>query len=706
MEKQQKKQVKRVISWGLIVALVVILACMPLLAGGSEAADGPRASILSGTAERNDIAVQLVGGGTLTSETAVEITIPAAVKLTGYLVKNGDSVAEGDAIATVDRVTVMTAITQVQETLEYLEDEIDAAGDEEASNEVTAQAGGTVKILYAREGETVQDVMLRDGALAVLSLDGLMAVQVERATDLSAGDAVCVGLSDGTEVEGRVESNLDGILTVTIEDEGYAVGEAVKVTTEDGGRIGSGTLYIHSQWNAVAYSGTVSKIRVSEGDTVAAGRKLIDLEDTGHTAQYQQMADQHREYEELMLELFRMYQTETITAPCDGMVSGVDEDGAYMLSDDGTGWKIAFLANAPNGDDETGYANFIGQVTSVGTDGLILKMNPQQLNITDYKDLSGISLDTVLMTEDVIYSAQAPVYELSGGEWVQISADSITAGDILLFAGDANGSFVWVVRVARGAEEPELPDPSEPTDPSIPADPEEPTSPSDPAEPSEPADPSEPTTPSGSVQGGAGLPQGGGYISGFGGSVPQEQEEFELYGLETVTVASVTSQDEMTFQISIDELDISKIYVGQQASVTVDALNGAHFTATVTKVSNSGESDGGNSKFNVELTLQKSGDMLPGMTASAVITLDTVSDVITVPVAALIESGTETILYTSYDEETGEMGAPVTVTVGASDGENAEIRSGIGEGETYYYPYYDTLVISDAPARGGFFFGR
>ena len=716
MEKQQKKQIKKYISWGLIVVLVALLAFMPLMAAGEETTDGPQASILSGTVERNDISEQIIGGGVLVSEDAVEITIPAAVKLTGYLVGNGDIVEEGQEIATVDRVTVMTAITQVQETLDYLAEELESVRDEETSDTVIAQAGGTVKIVYAEEGESVQDVMLEHGALAVLSLDGLMAVQVERNTDLSAGDAVCVTMSDGTEVDGRVESNLDGILTVTIADDGYSIGEEVKVTTEDGSRIGSGTLYIHSQWNAVAYSGLIADIRVREGDYVTAGRTLIRLEDTGHTAEYYQLANQHREYEDLMLELFRMYQSETLTAPCAGVVTGVDETGAYMLSDDGASWQITFLANAPNGDDETTYVNCIGQVTSVGIDGLVLKMNPQQLYITDYKDLSGVPLDTALMTADVIYTAQAPVYELQGGEWVQINASAIIAGDVLLFAGDASGNFVWVVRAARGTVVPDETNPSEPTDPVEPSDPTTPTEPETPTDPTQPGNqeqpiaPSDPTTPTDSGttadqnRPGTGFSQSG--AAGFGGGTVQQEETDGLYGLETVTIASVTSQEKMTVEITIDELDITYISVGQSADVTVDALTGEKFTAAVTQIANSGESEGGNSKFTVVLTLEKAGDMLPGMRASVFITLNTVNNVVSVPVAALTENGTETILYTSYDEETGALGNTVTVTIGVSDEEYAEILSGIDEGATYYYPYYDTLVIRDTPDRGGFLFGR
>ena len=95
-------------------------------------------------------------------------------------------------------------------------------------------------------------------------------------------------------------------------------------------------------------------------------------------------------------------------------------------------------------------------------------------------------------------------------------------------------------------------------------------------------------------------------------------QTFETYSLDKLTVASVTSQEHMTVSITIDELDITKIYVGQAAVVSVDALGGEQFDAEITKVSNSGENEGGNSKFTVEVTLGKSGEMLPGRLDSQV----------------------------------------------------------------------------------------
>ena len=156
--------------------------------------------------------------------------------------------------------------------------------------------------------------------------------------------------------------------------------------------------------------------------------------------------------------------------------------------------------------------------------------------------------------------------------------------------------------------------------------------------------------------------------------------------------------------ILLDEQDISRLYGVQAAMITVDALGGEQFDASVTQIAGTGENSGGSSKFTVELTLEKSGEMLPGMTASAFITVDTASNVPCVPVAALDQDGTKTIVYTSCDETGSTLGTPVAVTTGASDGEYVQIVEGLSEGQTCYYAYYDTLAESNAPKQSGISF--
>ncbi|MCD7858287.1 MAG: hypothetical protein LUG55_10960 [Clostridiales bacterium] len=143
--------------------------------------------------------------------------------------------------------------------------------------------------------------------------------------------------------------------------------------------------------------------------------------------------------------------------------------------------------------------------------------------------------------------------------------------------------------------------------------------------------------------------------------------------------------------ISVDELDILSLTEGQEAVITLDALTGQSFTGTVTDIDTSGTNSGGNTKFTAEITMARTEDMLAGMNASVLITLDTTGDVLIIPEAALVEEGSATYVYTSYDEKSDTLGDLVEVETGVSDGTNVEICSGLSSGDSYYYSYADGL---------------
>lgn len=327
MDKTKKKSVKRYILWGVLALAVLWLALMPLMARQQQTEDGPQASILSANATVSSIQSAIHGGGTLEAGEPEDITIPKDVKITEFLVKNGDMVSEGDALAAVDKVSVMTAITEIRDSMSTVEKQMESYSNEKAATEVSAAAGGRVKLVYARVGDRVESVMLEHGALAVLSLDSKLCVRLTASSDLATGETVTVTLADGKEVTGRVESNLSGELVVTIADKGYEVGQTVSVAG-----VGTGELEIHSPWNATAFAGTVSTVYAQPEQTLNSGAALFTLKDTDYTAQREILAETHREYEELLQKLFKMYETGVISAPCDGMVSGIDRDSTHLLA--------------------------------------------------------------------------------------------------------------------------------------------------------------------------------------------------------------------------------------------------------------------------------------------------------------------------------------------------------------------------------------
>lgn len=363
MDKTKKKRIQKIITWVAMAAVVALLAAMPLIARSEAEAEGPVASILTAQVVEGTITPTLRGGGTIRAEHVEEVKLPDGVKVTEFLVKNGTFVNKGTPLAAVDKVSIMTAVTQVSDTLKYLCEELETARNNQVPSSITATAGGRVKKVFAQKGETVQQVMLRDGALAILSLDGMMAVKIEGATNLTTGEHILVTLADGREVDGRVESNLDGITVITVEDENYEIGQQVTVS-RDGEILGTGSLYIHNAWKATAYTGTVDTVYAREETTVAEGAALFNLSDRDFEGELRYRANQHREYEQLLQELFQMYESGYIYAPCDGEVEGVDEDSAFLLSGNSGGWTIQLL----NGSSDTTCKNGADCTLPAGSD--------------------------------------------------------------------------------------------------------------------------------------------------------------------------------------------------------------------------------------------------------------------------------------------------------------------------------------------------
>jgi len=187
----------------------------------------------------------------------------------------------------------------------------------------------------------------------------------------------------------------------------------------------------------------------------------------------------------------------------------------------------------------------------------------------------------------------------------------------------------------------------------------------------------------------------GGFSMG-GGSGTGSGTSSQLYSLDGDVILTVTPLDTLTVTIAVDEKDIASVKTGMTAQLTMNALADETFEGQVTRVGQTGSGSGGSSKFDVEITLSRESDMLPGMSVAAELTLYEKMDVLTLPVAALQDEGGKTLVYTGKDKKTGELTNPVEVTTGLSDGENVEILSGIDSGTTVYYRYYDTVTESDA----------
>lgn len=435
---------------------------------------------------------------------------------------------------------------------------------------------------------------------------------------------------------------------------------------------------------------TPGVISVDETGTLCSDGKQIDESKLSDYLRFVTLSEQHREYEALMLDLFRLCQDDTVTAPCAGLVSDVDKTQLVELSASETPRLVFLATNTPTGeDDDQDYYCYVGRIELVDNGSWLLRRGAD-VTVTDFLNLENVDM-TLTGEANIFDPAGYTVFRHGEEGWYTTTAQ---AGDIVLIVSNAP----WIIII--GAGEPEVPE--EPTNPSVP----EPTAPS--TEPTtDPTGPSqeEPNRiPSGSL-GGLGSLGGFGSSGGmsFGGSGANEDTGSSLYSTETIQLATVTPMETMTITLNVDEADISLLRVGMTAEVTFEAMAGKNYSAEITEISQFGVSGDGSSKFEVTLQLPCSDGMLPGMNARVTIPLETHPDCLTVPVAALMEQGNKTMIYTGYDEKNKTLLDPVPVETGLSDGAYVQILSGLTEGQTIWYRYYDTLEISNAVERVGMF---
>ena len=181
------------------------------------------------------------------------------------------------------------------------------------------------------------------------------------------------------------------------------------------------------------------------------------------------------------------------------------------------------------------------------------------------------------------------------------------------------------------------------------------------------------------------------------------------------TLCTIYDLSYLTMTLSVDELDISNISVGQTVSITADAVEDQTYTGTVTKVSVAGTSSGSATTYPVTIRIDQTDGLLPGMSVDATIQLQHADNVLTIPASALNRGNTVLVTKDSPSAANASDSQPdsgqsdgrqpqgdqsaapqpsdaasgdyvsVQVTTGVSDGDYIEITSGLQEGDTVAY---------------------
>lgn len=327
LSKNKKKRRRKVFRTVMIAILVIAVILVAVVSGLRRSVEERFASIsaevLTYQVQSGTIHTVVSGSGTLAEVDLEKLTVPAGVEIMELTVESGTLVNTGDVLATVDLSSVMSAMAALQTELDELDEQIAEAKGDEVDDEIEAGIAGRVKIVYAEEDTDVGSCMAQHGALAVLSLDLHMAVDID-AGSLVTDDPVTVIRANGSEIPGIVGTVSRGTATILMTDNGPEYGEEVTVCTKDGDTLGSGSLYIHAPLAVTAYAGTIDTVEINENERVSEGDTLFTLRDTSFSANYDTLLREREALEEELLKLLTIYRDGAVLSPMDGMVSSVE----------------------------------------------------------------------------------------------------------------------------------------------------------------------------------------------------------------------------------------------------------------------------------------------------------------------------------------------------------------------------------------------
>ena len=152
-------------------------------------------------------------------------------------------------------------------------------------------------------------------------------------------------------------------------------------------------------------------------------------------------------------------------------------------------------------------------------------------------------------------------------------------------------------------------------------------------------------------------------------------------------LTSISDKDTMEFVVPIDELDIAKIDYDQEVRVKIDALEETEnnpLVGKITDIPEEGVTVSGVTDYYVTIQVSGNQSMKISMNANADIVINSVKDVLTIPVDSIIkENGKKYVDVLLQDGVTVER---KEIETGASDITNIEVKSGLEEGEKVIIP--------------------
>ncbi len=164
-------------------------------------------------------------------------------------------------------------------------------------------------------------------------------------------------------------------------------------------------------------------------------------------------------------------------------------------------------------------------------------------------------------------------------------------------------------------------------------------------------------------------------------------------------IAVIRSEGNPLASFNLSEIDVFKVKPGQKATIKLDSLANKTFTGQVVTVDRIGSTTSGVTNYPVVVKLDTDvPEILPNMSATANIILETKNDVLLIPSSAVQKQGSESVVRVLKEKQE----QIVTVETGLVSDTQTEISSGLSEGDEVVI---SALTSSGSQSGGGSVFG-
>ena len=328
--KKKRGRFGRAVRKTVKIIVVVALLCGAGLFGlkayiNKQAESSSATSYSRAVVTRGALEETVYGSGTTSARNQTNVLAEAEGTLTDLRVSVGDAVKAGDILAVMTNADLDDTITDLEFDLWELDDQILSTSAGSKVTTIEAPAAGRVVAIYAEAGDDALAVFRREGALAIISTDGRMKVElsdVDTSSGVSLGEKLTVTgetfIAEGTVVDLTRQGTS---LTLTIQDDSLPMGETVTVARQNGVSLGTSTLEVNKPMAVSSYGGTIESVKVSVGDKVKRADTLFKLTDSPLTLKIENLRLQREAAAKSLEEAKQQRENLIVVAPCDGMIA-------------------------------------------------------------------------------------------------------------------------------------------------------------------------------------------------------------------------------------------------------------------------------------------------------------------------------------------------------------------------------------------------